>query len=66
MFHKSKGFIIFVITKTFTSMKMYTKACNDKREITTFINEKGIKKDDIITVFQDHDGLYVLMYYAEE
>ena len=47
-------------------MKMYTKACNDKREITTFINKKGIRKEDIITVFQDKDGLYVLMYYAEE
>lgn len=46
-------------------MKMCTKAFNKMNEAEKFINAKGIEKDDIITIFQDKDGLYVLMYYEE-
>ena len=65
MFRACKWFIIFVVTKTVLLMQMYTRAFNDKREVTDYINEKGIQKDAIVTVFQDSDGLFVLMYYAE-
>lgn len=46
-------------------MKMYTKSFNSKLELATFVNEKGIAKKDIISVFQESDQLYTLIYYGE-
>lgn len=46
-------------------MRLYTEAFNDKRAATKFINEWGIQKENIVTFFQETDGTYTLMYYAE-
>lgn len=46
-------------------MKMFTRAFNDKRQATNFINESGISKDNIVAFFQENDGTYTLMYYGE-
>jgi hypothetical protein len=47
-------------------MKLYTKSFNNKRDLVTFINDSGISKDDILSVFNEDDGLYTLMWYAEQ
>lgn len=46
-------------------MKVYTQAFNDMRAATDFINEKGITKDRVLSLFQSDGGLYLLVYYAE-
>lgn len=46
-------------------MRMYTKAFNSKREATDFINAGGLTKDDIVAFFQEKDGLFTVVYYAE-
>ena len=44
---------------------MYTKSFNRKNELVDFVNENGIGKSQIISVFKESDGLYTLVYYAE-
>lgn len=46
-------------------MKMYTRAFNDMRSLNNFVNEAGIAKKDIVSIFQSTDGTYILSYYAE-
>lgn len=46
-------------------MRMYTQAFNDMRELNTFVNAKGIEKDKIVSIFQNTDKTYLLVYYAE-
>ena len=43
---------------------MITRAFNDMRELTAFVNENGIAKEDIVNMFPTNDGLYILAYYA--
>lgn len=47
-------------------MRMYTRAFNDMREANSFVNEHGIAKDQIVSIFPAGDGTYLLVYYAEE
>ena len=47
-------------------MKMFTYAFNDKRELTEFVNEKGISKEQIVNIYPEEDGMVVLHYYGEE
>lgn len=42
-----------------------TRGFNSKREVEDYINSKGIEKDSILSFFQELDGTYTLMYYAE-
>ena len=46
-------------------MVLETRGFNQKNEAEEFINSRGIKKEDIVTFFQELDGTYSLMYYAE-
>lgn len=46
-------------------MKMYTRGFNTNKELVDFTNQKGIKKEDIVSIFVDKDGIFTLIYYAE-
>lgn len=45
-------------------MKMYTKAFNKMSELTDYVNEIGLEKDDIISIVSSN-GMYFLSWYAE-
>ena len=47
------------------TMKMYTLAANDMREIQNKVNELGLKQDQIVSILQSADGTYLLVYYGE-
>lgn len=47
-------------------MKLITKSFNQKREIDDYVNGLGITKENIVTIYQDLDNTYVLVYYGEE
>lgn len=36
------------------------------KDVENYVNEKGIKKEDIISIFQKSDGDFVLTYYSED
>lgn len=42
---------------------MITMTFNQLRELDAYVNEHGIEKEDIISIFQNNENLYVLMYY---
>lgn len=46
-------------------MKMITRAFNQMKELTDYVNEKGIQKDAIVSTFGTGDGLFMLVYYGE-
>ena len=46
-------------------MRMYTYAANDMRAITDFVNENGIKKEDIVGIYETKSGVFMLNYFAE-
>lgn len=46
-------------------MKMYSRGFNRINEVENFVNREGIQKENIIEVFQNQDGTYLLLYYAE-
>ena len=46
-------------------MRMETYVANDMRGINDHINANGIKKEQIVTIFQENDGLFVVTYYTE-
>ena len=46
-------------------MKMYSAAFNTMAELESFVNSKGLKKDQILNIFPSN-GNYFLNYYAEE
>ena len=45
---------------------MFTFAANDMRVINQFVNEHGIRKEDIVNIFPSPDGTFLLSYFAEE
>ncbi len=47
-------------------MKLLVQAFNNKRDVTEFINKNGIAKEDILSLFQERDATYTLMYYAKD
>ena len=47
-------------------MIMVTKSFNKKREIDDFVNSKKLPKDRIVTIFQEVDKTYTLVYYDED
>jgi hypothetical protein len=46
-------------------MRMYTRAFNRMSELNKFVNENGIQKDSIVSIFQSVDETYLLVYYGE-
>lgn len=46
--------------------KMCTFAANDMRAINQFVNENGIEKSQILSIFPAHDEEYILIYFEED
>lgn len=46
-------------------MKMLTHSGNTMREITEFINQNGITKEQIFSIMQTKDGIFLLNYFEE-
>lgn len=46
-------------------MRMCTFAANQLRDIENFVNENGIKKENIVDIFQSKEGDFELVYYVE-
>ena len=42
---------------------MLERSFNKMKELTEFVNDKKIKKEDIVNIFQNADGLFTLVYY---
>lgn len=47
-------------------MRMRILCVDDKRKLETEVNARGISKEQIISVFQENDGTYVVTYYEED
>lgn len=47
-------------------MKMMTQSGNSMRDLTEFVNQKGIEKDQIQTMMQTKDGTFLLIYFVED
>ena len=47
-------------------MRLHTKAFNMLRELETYVNEKGIVRDQIVSVTQSAEELWVLVWYGEQ
>ena len=61
----NKSKFLYLDNKNSYSMNMYTQIGNDLREINDFVNKNGIKKEQIVQIFQENDGLFVILYYAD-
>lgn len=46
-------------------MRLEQRSFNRKEDLKVYVKEHGIKRDDILTYYEEHDGTYTLMYYAE-
>lgn len=46
-------------------MRLYTKSFNQKNDLEDYVNSRHIQKEDIVSVFQDNSGQFVLYYYGE-
>ena len=46
-------------------MRMYTETFNSARDLNDFVRNSDIQQDQIVTIFQANNGLFILMYYAE-
>lgn len=46
-------------------MRLYTKSFNKKDDLRDYVNTNGIPKENIVSVFQDDSGQFVLYYYGE-
>lgn len=46
-------------------MRLYTIVKNDLREVEEYINSQGIEKDQIVNIFSNGRGEYILIYYGE-
>ena len=47
-------------------MRMFVHSGNSMRELEEFVNENHIEKEQIFSMIQDRDGVWMLVYYAEE
>jgi len=47
-------------------MKLHTIAANDMRQLLAKANEMGIQQENIVNVFQTKEGLFELVYFAED
>jgi len=47
-------------------MKMYTEAANSLRDINDFVNDHNIPQEHIVNIFETQDGVFMLIYFAEE
>lgn len=42
---------------------MLTRGFNNMNELNEFVNEKSIRKEDIVNIFQDSKDTFILIYY---
>ena len=47
-------------------MKLYSKDGNTMRELIDFVNKNNIQKDNIISLGETRDGMFLLIYFGEE
>jgi len=47
-------------------MKMYSIAANDVRKLLDKANELGIEKEQIVEVVKTNDGVFQMIYFAED
>lgn len=47
-------------------MKLLSKGGNTMRELIDFVNQQNIKKENIVSLGETRDGLFLLVYFAEE
>lgn len=47
-------------------MKMYTHGENSMYDLVKYVNEKGIRQEDIVCMIQDQEGTFTITYYAED
>jgi hypothetical protein len=47
-------------------MKLFSKGGNSLRELVDFVNEHKIEKENIVSLGETKDGLFMLVYFAEE
>ena len=65
VFHFQNVLIIFAQEKLLT-MKMYSIAANDVRKLLDKANELGIEKEQIVEVVKTNDGVFQMIYFAED
>lgn len=46
-------------------MKLCTRSFNQKKDIDDYVNARGITRDKLVSVYQDMDRTYVLVYYED-
>ena len=44
-------------------MRMYTVGFNQMSEVNDYVNEKGITKEQIVSILQSASGTWLLVYY---
>ncbi|MBO6306350.1 MAG: hypothetical protein J6M55_02465 [Paludibacteraceae bacterium] len=47
-------------------MKLLSKGGNTMRELIDFVNQQKIEKENILSLGETRDGLFLLVYFGEE
>jgi len=47
-------------------MKLLSKGGNTMRELIDFVNQQKIEKENIVSLGETRDGLFLLIYFGEE
>jgi len=47
-------------------MKLLSKGGNTMRELIDFVNQQKIEKENIVSLGETRDGLFLLVYFGEE
>lgn len=56
----------YVKLKLVEIMKIFAQSGNSMRDLTDFINANGIEKDQIVSIGQNNDGVFMLVYYSND
>lgn len=66
LLHYGKYFIYLLEIKAFNNMKTLQVYSSEKlRDVKDFVDEKKLQKEDVLSIMQDQDGNFVLMYFSE-
>lgn len=47
-------------------MKLRTETANTMRALVEFVNANNIQKENIVSMAETKDGLYLLVYFGED
>lgn len=47
-------------------MRMRTLSADNKRKLEELVTREGIKKEQVISVFQEKDETYTIIYFEED